>query len=167
MSSSSSSAWNPPVAFSPFLSNVWSPKSSFPPSIFPLPFLSSTSIPSSLLIHALFSAKPLLSRSKYVPFFTSVVSIPSPSRSRARGSTLPWIPAACATILSVFSLAPSSTTLPISQFMNSYVASPNAFETSYTISTTFSVAPKAIAPPIIAPTTAPGTPATAAPNPIK
>ena len=74
-------------AFVPSASNVLSPKSSPPLSITPLPFRSRQRKP-SFLVQLIFSAKPLLSRSKFVPFFLVSILKPSPSRSSIMGSYL-------------------------------------------------------------------------------
>ena len=65
---------------------TWLPNNSSPLSIIPLPFRSSAKKPSSFPIHAVFSAKPLQSRSKYTPSFIVHNSIPFFPKSIISGS---------------------------------------------------------------------------------
>ena len=67
---------------------VLSPNSSLPLSIKSLPFLSNTNRPSSGPIHPVPIFVPSLLWSKTIPSSEEIVSTPSPSRSRARGSRL-------------------------------------------------------------------------------
>ena len=67
--------------------NVRSPNNSLPPLIIPSPFLSYASKPSLAPTHEVFSAKPLLSKSKKAFDSSSeTVVIPSPSKSNTNGS---------------------------------------------------------------------------------
>jgi hypothetical protein len=58
-----------------------------PLSTMPFWFLSRVSTASSELTHAVFSAKPELSKSKYTPLFVETSSTPSLSRSKIMGSS--------------------------------------------------------------------------------
>ena len=71
----------------PSFIKVRSPNSSLPPLIIPSPFLSYASKPSLAPTHEVFSAKPLLSKSKKAFDSSSeIVVIPSPSKSNINGS---------------------------------------------------------------------------------
>ena len=84
--SNSASASNPELAGDPFFKINLSPNNSLPLSIFPLPFRSSERKASSVPIHAVFSANPLLSRSKLTPSLNEKRFMPSLPKSIISGS---------------------------------------------------------------------------------
>ena len=85
LESKSFNASKPLAAFCPLDKTELFPNNSVPSSICPFPLRSLTSRPSSFPTQEVFSANPLLSWSKCVPFSEVVVSTPSPSRSTTSG----------------------------------------------------------------------------------
>ena len=85
-SSSSLSASKPEDDLLPFAMITLSPKSSLPLSIILLPFLSRARKPSSPVVQEVFSAVPLLSRSKYTPLSAPLSFMPLSPRSMISGS---------------------------------------------------------------------------------
>ena len=84
--SSSASASKPDAEVVPSFNVTLSPNSSPPFSILPLPSLSRARKPSSVSVHAIFSAYPLLSRSKFTPFSREWSFMPGSPRSIISGS---------------------------------------------------------------------------------
>ena len=75
LSSNSERTSKPDVEVNPFLRITLSPNNSLPLSIFPLLLRSSARKPSTVPIHDVFSANPLLSRSKNTPLSIECNSI--------------------------------------------------------------------------------------------
>ena len=114
----------------------------------PLPLISIANNASSGDTHAVFSANPLLSSSKYTPSLTDRVSNPSPSKSRTRGS---------ATYRTMLEAEPNkvSHNIPVPLRISSTIFAPPA------------AAPNPIMPASIPPINAPTGPAQAIPAPAK